>query len=707
MGFFHHIGNPVATLTVDATTLVVDSTNDRVGIGTTSPARTLHVVRDAAARSAGPLLYALNQPVIIEDDNRPGIQLIGSENNIGVIEFGDESHANAGSINFDHSTDRLRFGFGDDAEKVYIDSSGNMIVGGNLEISSGTSGTPSGDAGIIIERGSSTNAAMIWDESRDEFVFCTTTATGAATGDLTFTPANLSVERIGAGTEQAEAEVHAKRDTSSGGQYSTTASVIAEDDARPAVQLVGSANNIGMLQFGDNAAADSGQIYYDHSTNKLRIDTNGTENVVIDSSGKVGIGATSPAKNLEVRGATPFIRITDTTDGTWDHGDIFGGIECYTEDTHGPDGNGEAVSAYIKFAHLRATSGHGYADSGLLFGTTSGSAPATTSMVLDNAGQLGIGTTTPNCALHVAGAAAFSGPSETFITFDSSDTTPSVATGNLFKTHASGQTLTMFDDGVAGQNITVISTAAVVFDVTSTNLKGGSTDITTASGDITTWSFDGTNWYLQQFMDVSADMSTVGGATAATSAAAAGTGFDAQGAVKTTKVINENGTFVTRLWVDLGLAEALGKALYSRDSAYAVIGDSTGTSHDANAYLTSFTSATAGIITGCTVHVLETPAGGSTKLGVAVSATQTKATGDLLSGGHLSLVYGAAATVIGNTFQNTNTGIAGSSTIGFTQGTGTYYVYLFYAGSGSGSTYTKYTAGKLMIEITGIEDLAV
>ena len=125
--------------------------------------------------------------------------------------------------------------------------------------------------------------------------------------------------------------------------------------------------------------------------------------------------------------------------------------------------------------------------------------------------RVGITTTTPDCALHVAGAAAFSGPSETFVTFSSSDTTPSVATGNLFKTHASGQTLTMFDGGVAGQTITVISTAAVVFDVTSTNLKGGSADITTASGDVTTWTFDGTNWYLIQFMDVSADHSSIGG----------------------------------------------------------------------------------------------------------------------------------------------------------------------------------------------------
>jgi len=125
--------------------------------------------------------------------------------------------------------------------------------------------------------------------------------------------------------------------------------------------------------------------------------------------------------------------------------------------------------------------------------------------------RVGIGTITPDCTLHVAGAAAFSGPSETFVTFSSSDTTPSVATGNLFKTHASGQTLTMLDGGVAGQTVTIISTAAVVFDVTSTNLKGGSADITTASGDITTWTFDGTNWYLLQFMDVSADHSSIGG----------------------------------------------------------------------------------------------------------------------------------------------------------------------------------------------------
>ena len=99
----------------------------------------------------------------------------------------------------------------------------------------------------------------------------------------------------------------------------------------------------------------------------------------------------------------------------------------------------------------------------------------------------------------------------TFGTFSDGDGTPSVATGNLWKHHASSQTITMFDDGIAGQTIHVISTAAITYDVTDTNLKGGSTDIVTANGDITSWFFDGTNWYLIQFMDVSADMSSVGG----------------------------------------------------------------------------------------------------------------------------------------------------------------------------------------------------
>jgi cytoskeletal protein CcmA (bactofilin family) len=76
-------------------------------------------------------------------------------------------------------------------------STTNTVVSDKLiELANGTSGTPSGDCGIIIERGSSNNAAIIWDESADTFVVGTTTATGASTGDLSVTDAALKTAAI-------------------------------------------------------------------------------------------------------------------------------------------------------------------------------------------------------------------------------------------------------------------------------------------------------------------------------------------------------------------------------------------------------------------------------------------------------------------------------------------------------------------------------
>ena len=95
-----------------------------------------------------------------------------------------------------------------------IVASGNATIGGNLtvngttttvsttntvvsdkllELGNGTTGSPSGDAGIVIERGDSDNAIIAWDESADNFVLGTTSATGASTGDLTINAGGLSI----------------------------------------------------------------------------------------------------------------------------------------------------------------------------------------------------------------------------------------------------------------------------------------------------------------------------------------------------------------------------------------------------------------------------------------------------------------------------------------------------------------------------------
>jgi len=112
------------------------------------------------------------------------------------------------------------------AVKTYVDSlsgvAGDFTIGGNLtvsgttttvnttnttisdkllELASGTSGTPAGDAGLIIERGSADNVFIGWDESEDKIRFATTTATGESTGDLTLSDAvvqfgNIEASRI-------------------------------------------------------------------------------------------------------------------------------------------------------------------------------------------------------------------------------------------------------------------------------------------------------------------------------------------------------------------------------------------------------------------------------------------------------------------------------------------------------------------------------
>tara|TARA_B100000073_G_scaffold84208_1_gene64850 strand:- start:525 stop:2609 length:2085 start_codon:yes stop_codon:yes gene_type:complete len=76
-------------------------------------------------------------------------------------------------------------------------SSTNTVVSDTLlELGNGTSGSPANDAGLVIERGSSNNVFIGWDESADAVTFGTGTFTGASTGDLTITPSAVNTGAI-------------------------------------------------------------------------------------------------------------------------------------------------------------------------------------------------------------------------------------------------------------------------------------------------------------------------------------------------------------------------------------------------------------------------------------------------------------------------------------------------------------------------------
>ena len=150
-----------------------------------------------------------------------------------------------------------------DTDSIAIDSSGNIIASQNLTVTgnftvNGTTTTVAttnmvvkdnmielnngatsnaNDSGIVIERGSTGDNAIIhWDESADKFQVGTTTATGSSTGNLSVTTGTLvaNVEGSGAGLSAGTAPLTAldiDGGTDIGAALTTSDLIIVDDGA--------------------------------------------------------------------------------------------------------------------------------------------------------------------------------------------------------------------------------------------------------------------------------------------------------------------------------------------------------------------------------------------------------------------------------------------------------------------------------------------
>jgi hypothetical protein len=111
-------------LTVDTNTLKVDSTNNRVGIGTSSPDAILHIY-DAGASTSTHSYTKLH----IENDDHSALQFSGSTNGEQWIWFSDDTTATpVGGITYYHGGPYMGFRV-EGSERMRIDSPGNVMVG--------------------------------------------------------------------------------------------------------------------------------------------------------------------------------------------------------------------------------------------------------------------------------------------------------------------------------------------------------------------------------------------------------------------------------------------------------------------------------------------------------------------------------------------------------------------------------------------------
>ena len=133
-----------------------------------------------------------------------------------------------------------------------VNSTNTTLDDNLLELNSGA-GSNANDCGIIIERGSTgDNAIIAWDESVDKFTVGTTTATASDTGNLTITTGTLVANLEGTVTTAAQTSI-----TSLG-----NLSALAIDDG----QYIGSATTAQAIQIASNGQTRVIQRYVNAQT---------------------------------------------------------------------------------------------------------------------------------------------------------------------------------------------------------------------------------------------------------------------------------------------------------------------------------------------------------------------------------------------------------------------------------------------------------
>ena len=367
--------------TNDAEAVRIDSSG-QVGIGTTSPQGIFQVGTDFGGKRGG------SSTDIVIADTTSGVtrflEFQSASNATRNILFSDATTGNYGSIGYSHADDALTFQTAAN-ERARIDTSGNVGIGESspdlrLHVKetinvaySADNATSDANNLFKLENPSTTAnafAGMAFRTGNGADLYFGSIQQSANAGDFYFANQNStnkelmrikSTGNVGIGTASPVANTPLTLQGPSG--YTDT------------LWLKSIGTNIdSRINFGPTGTGDA-QINNATGTD-IAFQVSGSEKLRIDSSGNVGIGTSSPAKNLEISKSSPSLRFTDTSNNSYSQIDVF------------------SSDLYIA-ADLNAT------DNGQLIFRTNGENER---MRIDSSGNVGIATSSADFKLDVNGS---------------------------------------------------------------------------------------------------------------------------------------------------------------------------------------------------------------------------------------------------------------------------------------------------------------
>ena len=271
--------------------------NGNVGIGTTSPGTKLHVGAGSSATvDAG-------YQIVAESAGIAGIQILSATNQSGRVVFGDSGDNDIGMIKYDHTDNSMGFRTnGSGNERMRIDSAGNVGIGTTTPGVRLTTVTETPSSGPTLGSGSFGSQALL--------------ASNGLYGQYSGVSNNGDVWHQVQRNDGDAAMYNMILQPSGGLVGIGTAAPISNGGPAAGLLHINGGNTWAATHYTNTSTGagtgDGGVIaqiitdleIFNYEAGEVRISTNGSRAITIDSSQNVGIGTATPnaAYKLEVTG---------------------------------------------------------------------------------------------------------------------------------------------------------------------------------------------------------------------------------------------------------------------------------------------------------------------------------------------------------------------------------------------------------------------